>query len=55
MTFMDVRRLLGVAGVVMLGIGWLYVHGLRVLAVIAFLGCGVVVALVIRLVNRDDL
>ena len=45
----------GAVCLAMLGIGWLYTHGLKPLAVVAALGSGAVVAFLIRLSHRDEL
>jgi len=51
----DVQLSAGAVCLVLLGIGWLYTHGLKPLAVCAVLGAGIVVALIIRWSRRDEL
>jgi hypothetical protein len=54
MSYGDSRLLAGLVGLWMLGMGWLYTHHLRVLAVLAFFGGGIFAALLIRAKNRDN-
>ena len=54
MSYTDFRLLVGAAVLAMLGIGWLYAHGFKLLAVAAFLGCGIVAAVLIRWGNNND-
>ena len=54
MSYLYLRRLVAAAVLAMAGIGWLYAHGYRLLAVLAFFGCGAVAAILIRLSYEND-